>query len=145
MKIKDVLMRKGSKVVTLKENDSIDEAARQMTKHKIGAILVVNQANQPCGIFTERDFMRIASDRSTEIETVKLGEVMTKDLIVGLPDDDIETVLTLMTEKRLRHLPVLENGELKGIISQGDVVKTRLANHEFQVHYMSEYIKGNIS
>ena len=145
MKIKDVLMKKGSKVITLQEDDSIGEAARQMTRHKIGAILVLNDRDDPAGIFTERDFVRIASDRSVEMETMKLNEAMTRDLIIGLADDDLETVLILMTEKRLRHLPVLENGELHGIISQGDVVKARLAHHEFQAHYMSEYIKGKIS
>ena len=145
MKVKDLLLQKGRDVVVAGLDWTIGEAAKEMVKNKIGAVLVADENQQPAGIFTERDFLRIISVSCKDKDGVRLREVMTKDLIIGLPDDDLDTVLTIMTEKRLRHLPIFEDGKLHGIISQGDVVKARLAHQEFVVHHMHEYITGNIS
>lgn len=145
MKVKDLLLQKGREVVVVDQHRTIGEAAKEMVRKEIGSVLVIGEDKEPAGIFTERDFLRIVSVRCADKDTVKLSEVMTKDLIVGLPDDDLDQVLGIMTDKRLRHLPIFENGKLHGIISQGDVVKARLAHQDFVVHYMHEYISGSIS
>ena len=145
MKIKDILARKGGKVVTLKSDQSILEAAQEMVRHKIGAILVVDDNNAPIGIFSERDFTRMVALEGCDSQNTALSEAMTKDLLIGLPDDDVEETLSLMTEKRFRHLPVMEGGKLVGIVSQGDLVKEHAKHHQFEAHYLRDYVTGKIS
>lgn len=145
MKIKDILSRKGGKVVTLRSDQCILEAAQEMVRHKIGAILVVNEDNAPIGIFSERDFTRMVALEGCDSQQTALSEAMTSELLVGFPEDDVEDTLSLMTEKRFRHLPIMEGGKLAGIVSQGDIVKEHAKHHQFEAHYLRDYVTGKIS
>lgn len=145
MKIKDILARKGGKVVTLTGDCNILEAAQEMVRHNIGAILVVDESNQPAGIFTERDFTRMVALEGCDSKNTPLAEAMTKELLIGLPEDDVEKALSLMTEKRFRHLPIMDGGKLVGIVSQGDIVKEHSKHHQFEAHYLRDYVTGKIS
>jgi len=124
MKVQTILAKKGTNVVTIRPEQSVKEATRLLVEHNIGALVVVNEARQPVGIISERDILRAAARRDDAFAR-PVSQVMTKDVIIGLPQDDIISVAHTMTERRFRHLPIMDKGELIGIISIGDVVKAQ--------------------
>lgn len=142
MTIRDILRFKGGRVVTAETGLTVWEAVRRMVDNRVGALLVVDVQDRPVGIFTERDLLRLVSQNPDVLKVKTLDEVMTRDLVVGLPDDDVDGVLNLMTQRRLRHLPVLESGSLVGLVSIGDIVKAKLNDTSFEVHHLQEYIRG---
>ena len=124
MKVQTILAKKGTNVVTIRPEQSVKEATRLLVEHNIGALVVVNEARQPVGIISERDILRAAARRDDAFAR-PVSQVMTKDVVIGLPQDDIISVAHTMTERRFRHLPIMDKGELIGIISIGDVVKAQ--------------------
>lgn len=122
MKVRTILATKGTNVITIRPKQSLREAARLLAEHNIGALVVVNEARQPVGIISERDVIRAAARRE-DVFLLPVDRVMTREVITGLPQDDLERVAHTMTEKRFRHLPIMEHGELVGIVSIGDIVK----------------------
>lgn len=144
MTIRELLAQKGSKVFTADSNSGVIDAVKLMTDNKIGCVLVVNKEGLPAGIFTERDVLRMVAANLNGIANQKLSDVMTKDLIIATPDEDIEVVQNIMTNKHLRHLPVLEGNKIAGMVSIGDIVKVSLKHREFEVHHMRDYIMGKI-
>jgi len=142
MLVRDIINTKGQKVVTLKRENSLQEAANAMTANKIGAVVVTDEKNSPVGIFTERDLMRTGAKRSDSLRDIRLDEEMTEDVFVCLPDEDLESVLAMMSEKRLRHMPVFEGGEMIGIVSSGDIVRALLQQHKYEIHHLRDYISG---
>lgn len=145
MRVRDILAQKSGRVITLTQDRTIFDAVREMAVNKIGSIIVTDYNNNPLGIFTERDFIKKVAVEGCGSNDIKLSEAMTKELIIGLPDDDLDDVGTMMTEKRFRHLPVFSEGKLIGVVSQGDIVKARMAQQEFTARYLSDYITGKIS
>ena len=142
MTLNDVLKTKGKKVVTLHEDATLQSAVQAMAENKIGAVVVVADNDLPVGIFTERDLLRTGSRTTSRLVDLKLGDEMTSELLIGLPSDEIESVLTVMTEKRLRHMPVMDNGVMLGIVSAGDLVRAMLQDHKYEIHYLKDYITG---
>jgi len=142
MTINEVLNKKGGKVVTLRENDTLQDAVDAMVVNKIGAVMVTDDAEMPAGIFTERDLLRVSAETKLKLGSIRLKDEMTRDLVIGIPSDEIESILSVMTEKRLRHIPVMENQKLVGIISAGDLVRALLQDHKFEIHYLKDYITG---
>jgi CBS domain-containing protein len=133
MKIADVLVSKGSKVITIHPSQTIKEAVDLMEENNIGGLLVVNQARDIQGIITERDLIRYAATENPTF-SAQVGTIMTKDVIVGMPQDEIDVVAHTMTEKRFRHLPVVDGGKLVGILTIGDVVKAQRDRYEGELH-----------
>ncbi len=126
MNIGNILATKGSRVITIHPEQSLKEAIALLTQHQIGALVVVDKAGKPVGILTERDIVH-AADRSGEAmlkHAVK--DVMTKNVVIATPHDELQSVLKTMSDRRFRHMPVLDEGQLAGIISIGDVVKAQL-------------------
>ena len=141
MKVNDILEAKGKKVITIESGNSLKEAMDSIIDNKIGALLVVKEKNLE-GIISERDLIR-EFHKTGEISLgKKISEVMTTNIVVGLPDDDIEEVEALMTKNRFRHLPIMNEGEIAGIISIGDVVKLLAADRETENRYLKDYIVG---
>lgn len=124
MTIAHILARKGPKVVTIRPEQSIRQALALLAKHNIGALVVVDEAGKPIGVLSERDIVREAA-RNEQVFAKAVGELMTREVTVGMPQDDLISVANTMTEKRIRHLPVVDKGELVGIVSIGDVVKAQ--------------------
>lgn len=122
MKVRNILTTKGTNVITVRPEQSLQEAARLLAEYNIGALVALNETGQVVGIISERDIIR-KSARQADAFSRPVGEVMTKDVITGLTNDDLVSVMHTMTEKRFRHLPIVEQGELVGIISIGDIVK----------------------
>ncbi|MBC8466042.1 CBS domain-containing protein [bacterium] len=141
MKISELLKKKGNNVLTTDADLSLRNTIKIMIEARVGSVLVVNEQKQPIGIYTERDFLKQAIE-CKNLDEIKVGDVMTTDLIIVTPDEDIDRALSTMTGKRLRHLPVIENKELIGIISIGDIVKAKLKDSQFEAKHMRDYIMG---
>jgi CBS domain-containing protein len=133
MKITDVLKYKGSKVITIHPGKSIKNAVDLLEEHDIGALIVLDDIDQIVGIVSERDLIRYASSENPVFST-SVREIMTRNVIVGMLQDDINSVAHTMTENRFRHLPVVDNGRLVGILSIGDVVKAQRDRYEGELH-----------
>lgn len=140
MNIKGILATKGVNVVTIRPEQSIREAIALLSRHNIGALVVVDN-HQSVGILSERDITR-ALAKDEDIFGQAVQELMTKDLITALPQDDLKSVANTMTEKRIRHLPVVERGQLIGIISIGDVVKAQRDQYKGEVDTLQTQILG---
>ena len=112
-----------------------------MVTHHIGSLIVLDDQGQVIGIITERDILRECTARSEQVKTILVQQVMTKDLIISVPADEVGCVMGVMTQNRIRHLPILDGGRLKGLISIGDVVKAQLEATEFENRYLREYIQ----
>jgi CBS domain-containing protein len=140
--IHEVLERKGRTVLTTQRQASVLEAIGSMSQANIGAI-VIEQDGRPVGIFTERDYLRkIALEGRSSRET-KVDEVMSSPLITVTPADSTQTAMETMTERRCRHLIVVDGEELVGIVSLGDLVKHMLVEKQAEVDQLSSYIAGS--
>jgi CBS domain-containing protein len=124
MNIASLLARKGPKVVTVQPEQTIRQALALLAEHNIGALVVVDPEGRPVGILSERDVVRTAV-RDEVLFTKTVSALMTRDVILGVPQDDLESVGRTMTDKHIRHLPVVDQRRLVGIISIGDVVKAQ--------------------
>ena len=124
MKISRILATKGKGVTTIRPDQTVRESIAMMENHNIGALPVVNPAGKLVGIITERDIIRHLVDNE-ELFVLTVAEIMTKEVITGLAQDDLDSVAVTMTEKRFRHLPIMLGDTLVGIVSIGDVVKAQ--------------------
>jgi CBS domain-containing protein len=123
MTIATVLASKGDKVITIRPDETIRDALRLLAEHNIGALVVVG-AERPAGIVSERDIVRTLA-RMEMVFDWPVSRIMTTEVIVGSPQDDLLVVGHTMTERRIRHLPVMDRGQLVGIVSIGDIVKAQ--------------------
>ncbi|MFN2151502.1 MAG: CBS domain-containing protein [Anaerolineales bacterium] len=133
MKIAEVLASKGSNVITIQPQQTIREAVKLMEKHNIGGLVVVDAAGKIVGMLTERDLIRYAATEQPSF-SASVSSIMTKNVIVGVLQDEIDAVAHTMTEKRFRHLPVVEGEKLVGILTIGDVVKAQRDRYQGEVH-----------
>lgn len=141
MKIRDILRTKGTDVVLVSPRETVLAAMRILVRHNIGSV-VVEEGGEIRGILTERDVLRLGSRDPELLSTTLVGEAMTEDLVVGLPEDDIHYAMAIMTKNRIRHLPVVEDGRLRGIISIGDLVNACRQEAEVENRYLRDYIQG---
>lgn len=141
MRVSEILARKGNEVWTIGADSTILAALELMAEKGIGA-LVVAEDSVPIGIFSERDYARKVVLLGRSSRTSPVNDVMTSDPCCIPPERTAEECMALMTEKRIRHLPVVVERRLTGIISIGDVVKTVLADREFEIQQLESYISG---
>jgi CBS domain-containing protein len=140
MKLKDVLAAKGRRLVTVSAKSSIADAIRTMHAEKIGAVLVPDAEGCPVGIFTERDVVRLHASGERDFETLAVEARMTCSIVAGRLAMSVDEALGLMTERRFRHLPVVEDGKLLGLVSIGDLVKVRLEETAQEAQALRAYI-----
>ncbi len=140
MKVGSILGEKGRKVITLRSNTSLMDVAKVLSDHGIGSIVIVDESEKVVGIVSERDIVRTLAKNGVEILNSPVSQCMTENVITCSEQETIDNVMTIMTSHRFRHMPVLENGQLVGIISIGDVVKTKIASAEMEAEAMREYI-----
>jgi len=141
MKVKDILKAKRGPVISIEPHRTLKDAMDTIMKNKVGALLVMEGETLE-GIITERDLFREYHQTGDKALSRKIGEVMTTDLVVGLPEDDIEAVQALMTNNRFRHLPIMQDKKVCGIVSIGDVVKILAVNLKIENRYLKDYITG---
>ena len=142
MRIADILREKGGDVVTIEPHRTVWDAIEVLNKHNIGGLIVTGEDGSVAGIITERDILREAGVRCEHVKETRIADVMTKDLIIGVPDDQLDYVMVVMTKNRIRHLPILEGEKLVGIISIGDVVNAHLGETKFENRLLKDYIQG---
>ncbi|MEX2584046.1 MAG: CBS domain-containing protein [Gemmatimonadota bacterium] len=140
MKIADILRTKGSAVVTISPEQPIQVAMRVLVEHNIGALVVVDGRLR--GIITERDMLRTAAADVRRLESARVEDLMTVEVITTSPAADINHVMDVMTERRIRHLPVVDAGGVCGIISIGDVVNAMRQHVEAENRHLHAYITG---
>jgi len=155
MKIKDILEKKGSAVQTTGPDATVADVLRRLSEHRIGALVVVGEDGKLAGIISERDVLRECGERCSRpgdptrgMEAVCLRlvkDIMSTSLIIGLPDDTVDYVMGVMTKNRVRHLPVVEQGKLVGIVSIGDVVNAVLREATYENRLLMDYIHGAIA
>ncbi|OQX92923.1 MAG: hypothetical protein B6D58_00400 [candidate division Zixibacteria bacterium 4484_95] len=143
MKVADILKTKGSGVNTITPHSTIKQALQNITENKVGSLVVVDSSHCPVGIITERDIIKLVFEKyESSWQRIAVGEVMTKNIIIGFPEDDVEYIMQLMTSNRIRHVPILQDNKLSGIISIGDIVKSLLKDFKAENRYLSDYISG---
>ncbi len=140
MNVAGILKSKGSEIVTATANETLRDLAGTLAKRKIGAIVVTDASGGVAGIFSERDLVRAIAASGESALNDLVREHMTKDVVTCARDDTVADLMSKMTEGRFRHLPVVEDGKLIGIISIGDVVKRRIQETELEVEAMRGYI-----
>lgn len=139
MKIKDVLRGKGNQVVTISPEATVTELLALLAEHNIGAVVVSADGSSVDGIVSERDIVRLWNG-TPDAGEVRVSAIMTAEVRTATPDDLIDNLMRLMTEHRIRHVPVVVDGSLAGLVSIGDVVKSRIGELEFEREQLSNYI-----
>ncbi len=142
MKVKDVLAEKGTHVVTVNQETTVYEALQTFAANRVGSLLALDDNGGIVGIIGARDALMVVVRTYDEIRKIKVKEIMTRNILIGDPDDDLDKVEIIMTENRIRHLPIIKQDKLAGIISIGDVVKAQLKNVHVENRYLKEYILG---
>ncbi len=140
MQISTILATKGSTVYTIRPDQTIREAVQLLAEKRIGAVVVVNEAHHPIGIMSERDVVA-ALARREDLFNDPVRSIMTADVIVARPADDVRAVEKTMTIKRFRHLPVMDHGELVGIVSIGDVVKATMDAYQGEIETLQTRVE----
>lgn len=144
MNVQSILGSKGNAVETIAQTATLFDAARQLGERKIGALVVSGDGRAIEGIVSERDIVRATSGGGAEALGNSVGSVMSTDVITCSCGDGVDQLMSLMTDRRIRHLPVVDDhGQLAGIISIGDVVKARLAELEHENQALTQYISGH--
>lgn len=136
MFISDVLRVKGRDVVRIRPTDSVASAVRKLAEHRIGALVVEDRWMKPVGIFSERDFIRATSREGAAVLGHEVRELMTSPIMSCRSSERVDAALATMTLARIRHLPVIDGNELKGIVSIGDLVKHRLDEKELEANVL---------
>jgi CBS domain-containing protein len=141
IRIECILDRKGRDVHMIQATDSVYAAIAEMSARNVGALLVMD-GNEMAGIITERDYLRKVILKGRSSKDTPVATIMSRDLLTITPQDHVSYAMALMTAKRCRHLPVLRDGRLDGIVSVGDLVKATIADQEFKIQMLENYISG---
>ena len=142
MKVAQLLKSKGEFVATIPPNSSVREALAELARHRVGALVVSVDGTTPAGIVSERDVVRQIHESGAEILEGPVSAIMSTELQCVAPDDKVEALMSMMTTHRIRHVPVLRDGKLAGIVSIGDVVKSRLDELQDDNRALIDYIQA---
>lgn len=140
MKVGELLATKGHEVATIAPSATVLEATQQMNARRIGAVVVV-EGDQLVGIFSERDVLTRVVAAGRDPATTRVAEVMTREVLTCTPDITLEECRKIFTERRIRHLPVVESGKLVGIITTGDILAHEVREHEKTIQHLENYIR----
>ncbi|WP_458096405.1 CBS domain-containing protein [Roseomonas sp. WA12] len=140
MTIASILRSKGAEVVSVRPTQTLGEVAHILVRHRIGAVLVREGEDQPIGILSERDIVRVFASEDGLTDGITAADAMTRILHTVTPDTPITQALELMTDRRVRHLPVLRDGQLAGMVSIGDLVKARIEAAVNEVDALRDYV-----
>jgi CBS domain-containing protein len=140
MYVADLLATKGTTVATVGDDSTVGMVVAELVRHRIGALVVSPDGRAIEGIVSERDIVRHLSELHNDLLEEPVASIMSTDVVVCTPTEAVESIMNLMTERRIRHVPVVEDGRLCGIISIGDVVKSRIGELEKDRFELMEYI-----
>lgn len=142
--VREILQHKGSSVWSIDPEATVHDALEEMAAKNIGALLVIDSERRLRGIFSERDYARHVIDRGEDLRNIPVSEVMTRKVRGIAPERTVEECMAVMTENRVRHLPVFEGTELVGLVSIGDVVKAVIHEKDFVIDQLEHYIAGSL-
>jgi len=143
MNVQSIIAHKGDAVATIPQTATLDEATSMLSRRRIGALVVSGDGRAINGIISERDIVRQVASGGLAALTASVGSAMSTDVITCSAGDGVDRLMELMTDQRIRHLPVVDDaGHLAGIVSIGDVVKARLAELELENRALADYISG---
>lgn len=143
--VKQILMQKGSSIITITPTETVYEAIQRMVESNVGSLVVTNAKGGLAGIFVERDCFRKVILAGLNPKKVLLKEIMTKKVVYATPEMSVDECMAMMTEKRIRHMPVLDGEKrLVGIISIGDLVKYVSSEQEAMIKNLEKYIEGSL-
>ena len=140
MNVATILSDKGSEIVSASPSDTLLDVAKTLRKHRIGCVVLTDSSGEIAGIVSERDLVRAIADAGGDVLTEPVSRCMTKKVITCSKSETIDAIMSAMTDGRFRHMPVVENGALIGVISIGDVVRLRIAEAELEAAAMRDYI-----
>lgn len=141
MKVIDLLNHKGSTIYSIRSEDTVFDAIKKMSELGIGALLVIDD-KKLSGIISERDYRDKVILKGRQSRSTAVREIMTSDVICVQPDDDVKVCMKLMTEHKIRHLPVMRGDHLTGVISIGDVVRSVIDQQKVEIKSLRNYIAG---
>ena len=141
VKIGTILDNKGSVVHSISPENTLKQMADEMLAKKIGSLLVTNKEDTLVGIISERDFLTIVGEHTKDWEDITVSDVMTKEVITTTAEDTLEQVMSIMTEHHIRHIPVMGNDKIVGVLALGDIINALLDKSLFQNKLLKRYIK----
>ncbi len=142
MHVSSILKTKGNRVETTRPETTVADIVGVLTEKGIGALVVCDPKGKTMGIISERDLVHAMAEHGAAVLSKTVGELMTPDVVSCSPEDDLKHVMEMMTVRRFRHMPVMVEGELKGLVSIGDVVKYRLEEQELEVNVLKDYVRS---
>ena len=137
--LSEILGDKGGEVLKIGADASVFEAVQKMVEANVGSLLVTDH-DEIVGIVTERDYLRRVTLEGRTDKDTAVGEIMTSPLVVVTPETTIDECMAVMTDRRIRHLPVVDDGEVVGVVSIGDIVKFKSKQQSFEIQYLTDYI-----
>lgn len=138
-KVSDILGDKGGNVLGIEVSASVFQAVQEMVEANVGSLLVTD-GGEIVGIVTERDYLRRVTLEDRTDKDTAVGEIMSAPLVVVTPDTEIDECMAIMTDRRIRHLPVVRDGDVVGVVSIGDLVKFKSKQQSFEIQYLTDYI-----
>lgn len=141
-KVRDILARKGHAVVSVSPHDTVRAAAALMNEKSVGGVLVIDADKELIGMFTERDILRRVVVAGRDPETTRVGEVQTSQVVTCHPDTSLDECSAIMTNRRIRHLPVADERTVYGVVTIGDVLAFRVLEQESTIEYLNGYMFG---
>ena len=142
MNVETILRAKGSAVATIRPNETVGAAVKELISRNIGALVVSEDGETVDGIISERDVVHGLADHGASLLSLKVAEMMTRRVVTCQLSDSVDQLMAEMTNRRIRHFPVVEDGRLRGIVSIGDVVKNRLDEIELETTSLKAYVAG---
>jgi len=142
MTVKEILKDKNRNVVTVALTAAVAEAMAMLIDNQIGCLPVLDESEKLVGILSDKDIFRAVNEQIDSFQQLTVGDLMTTELIVGLVEDDINYIAGLMTKNRVRHIPIVAEDKLIGMVSIGDVVKNQMEDMKIENRYLKQYIDG---
>lgn len=140
MFLEQILREKGGQVYAVAESATLKECAELLESRRVGAMVILNEGGGVIGVISERDIVRNIARIGASALTCTVGEVMTRQVVTARPRDTVESAMARMTDRRIRHLPVVDSGRMIGVVSIGDLVKWRIAEADAEVNAIRSYI-----
>ena len=145
MKVKELLKTKGNLIITIDQNQVLQIVFQKLVEHNIGALPVCDASGAVLGIITERDLLKECSKPESTISKTKVKDIMTENIAIGVVEDDLDYIASIMNQKKIRHLPIMDEGKLVGIISIRDIAEKQLKEVHKDVRWLSNYISGGFA
>lgn len=143
MKVKDVLKNKQREIITAETSTDILTAMQLLINNEVGCLPVLGYSGQLVGIISDKDIFKAIYENQDNFRSLTVGNLMTTDVLVGVPEDEIDYIGGVMTKNKIRHVPILEQGKLVGLISLGDIVMAQIKRMEIENRYLKLYMEGN--